>query len=133
MCADAKEAGADGFIAKPIHSLAAFQDTILANLPPERQPSGLRSVSDETVTPDIMAFHDDMAHIADVLSDAQDDSVLDYAAQFLGGVARSAKDSKLEAAADALASARAAGGSTKTERASLSGLVQQRLNHKLAI
>ena len=104
--AAAMEEGADAFIAKPITSLAAFQQIILENLPPERHPSGLREVSDETITPDRMAFHDDMAHIADVLDHNDDESALDYAAQFLSSVARSAEDSKLEQAAEELARAR---------------------------
>ena len=39
-----------------------------------------------------MAFHDDMAHIADVLGDKTDNKTLDYVAQFLCGVARIAHD-----------------------------------------
>ncbi|MFK7744227.1 MAG: response regulator [Roseobacter sp.] len=126
-------AGADGFLAKPITSLAAFQHAVLCNLPAERQPTGLREVPDETIHPDPMAFQDDMAHIADVLSDTEDDSALDYVAQFLGGVARSAKDTGLEQAAEALAKARASGASAQTETAKLVGLVQQRLTQKMAI
>jgi DNA-binding NarL/FixJ family response regulator len=129
----ALDAGADGFMAKPITSLAAFQQIILDNLPVERRPSGLREVPDEVINPDRMAFHDDMAHVADVLADSEDESVLDYVAQFLSGVARSAEDTSLEKAAAALARARASGASAVSETASLAGLVQQRLARKLAI
>ncbi|MEM9575808.1 MAG: response regulator [Pseudomonadota bacterium] len=126
-------AGADGFLAKPITSLAVFQQAVLANLPAERQPSGLREISDEVVHPDLMAFQDDMAHIADVLDDPENDSALDYVAQFIGGVARSVQDRALEQAAEALAKARAAGTSARAEAEALAGLVQQRLTQKMAI
>jgi DNA-binding NarL/FixJ family response regulator len=129
----ALKAGADGFLAKPITSLAAFQQAVLENLPVERQPSGLREVSDEEIHPDLMAFQDDMAHIADVLNDPGDDSALDYVAQFIGGVARSAQDKGLEKAAEALARARATGASARSETDALAGLVQQRLMQKMAI
>lgn len=126
-------AGADGFLAKPITSLAVFQQCILSNLPAERQPVGLRELTDEQINPDIIAFQDDMAHIADVLQDPPDESSLDYVAQFLGGVARSASDVGLERAAAALAAKRAAGKSAIPETAELVGLVQKRLMQKLAI
>lgn len=129
----ARDVGADGFLAKPITSLAEFQHTILANLPAERQPPGLREVPDERIMPDPMAFQDDMAHIADVLSDPSDDSVLDYVAQFISGVARSAQDKTLEQAADALGKARVSGASVQQETAKLAGLVQKRLAQKIAI
>ena len=130
---EAMKAGADAFIPKPITSLAVFQQIVLDNLPLERRPSGLRKVSDEVITPDRMAFHDDMAHIADVLTETEDETVLDYAVQFLGGVARSVEDKKLEQAADDLARVRAQGGSGSKEKASLTGLVKQRLAQKMAI
>jgi CheY-like chemotaxis protein len=126
-------AGADGFLAKPITSLAEFQYAVLSNLPAERQPLGLRSLTDEEILPDKMAFQDDIAHIADVLDDTRDDRALDYVAQFLSGVARSAKDSPLEQAADALARKRAAGEPAGSETAELAGLIQQRLTQKIAI
>lgn len=129
----ALNAGADGYLEKPITSLAVFQQAVLSNLPAERQPSGLRSIPDEVIEPDIMAFQDDMAHIADVLDDPGDDSALDYVAQFIGGVARSAQDTRLEQAATALAKARASGASFRSETDNLVGLVQQRLTQKLAI
>ena len=73
-------AGADGFLPKPVQSLALFQDAVLQNLPADRQPPGPRPILDEAVTPDPMAFHDDMAHAAEVLTDAGDSDMLDYAA-----------------------------------------------------
>ncbi|KUP93913.1 response regulator [Tritonibacter horizontis] len=129
----ALEAGADGFLAKPITSLAAFQNAILTNLPAERQPVGPRSVTDEAVVPDILAFRDDMAHAADVLGEADNERSLDYLAQFLAGVARSVGDAPLATAADRLARIRKDGGPIAVETAHIADLVQERLERKIAI
>lgn len=129
----AMAAGADGFLEKPITSLAAFQQEVLSNLPADRQPTGLRQLSDEVIHPDRMALQDDMAHIADVLQDPASDQELDYVAQFLGGVARSANDHVLEKAATDLAKRRAAGEPSTIETAAIAGLIQERLTQKLAI
>ena len=129
----AARAGADGFLPKPISSLSVFQEAILTNLPADRRPSGPRAVSDEEVFPDIIAFQDDMAHIADVLENRENENALDYVAQFIAGVARSAHDKGLEQAALSLAKARASGISGQNEIAQLTVLVRQRLTQKLAI
>lgn len=129
----AMDAGADGFIAKPITSLSTFQNAVLELLPADRRPTGLRVVTDEEVSPDPIAFQDDMAHVADVMSDQSDGSVLDYVAQFLSGVARSAHDDVLAKAADDLAQARKSGGQVATNAARVAGLVQERLQQKRAI
>ena len=127
------EAGADGFLAKPVLSLAVFQDCILTSLPRDRRPTGLRAVEHEIVEPDPIAYRDDMAHVADVLDGSGDSRTLDYVAQFLGGVARSAEDNDLMLAADALAARRARGDSAASELATVAGLVQERLAQKIAI
>lgn len=126
-------AGADGFLAKPLDSLAYFQQAVLSKLPPNRQPAGVRQLSDEIIHPDLIAFQDDMAHVADFLHSAADPSMLDYVTQFLGGVARSANDSPLEKAAVALASKRAAGEAFARETETLKSLVNERLARKIAI
>ncbi len=126
-------AGADGFLAKPITSLAAFQHAILSRLPADRQPAGLQELTDETVEPDLLAFRDDMAHAADVLSEDQEGATLDYLAQFVSGVARSAGDGPLAKAAANLAKSRLDGQSVGTETAVLAGMVQERLERKIAI
>lgn len=126
-------AGADGFLTKPILSLAKFQDTILSHLPHNRRPIGPRAVSLDVIVPDPIAYRDDMAHVADVMEGASDTRTLDYIAQFLGGVARSAEDRELERATAALAAKRACGGSAASEAATVAGLVQQRLAEKIAI
>jgi len=132
----AMEAGADGFLAKPITSLGAFQDRILSNLPDDQRPMGPRPVAQDVVEPDLIAYRDDMAHVADVLDSAKgaaDTHVLDYIAQFLGGVARSASDDDLVLATDALAAKRARGHAVPSELATVAGLVQARLAQKIAI
>jgi two-component system, OmpR family, KDP operon response regulator KdpE len=126
-------AGADGFLAKPVISLSAFQNTVLSLLPGDRNPAGPRIIQDEAIRPDRMAFRDDMAHAAEVLNDAAEGKALDYVAQFIGGVARSADDPVLARAAADLARARASGGPVATDTARIAGLVQDRLEEKQAI
>lgn len=126
-------AGADGFLPKPVTSLAAFQEIVLSRLPPERQPQGPRMVNEDVVSPDPIALKDDLAHVADVLEGDPDGPTLDYVAQFVGGVARSAGDKPLHSAAKALAAARAAGAGARAQAAQVSGLVQERLMETAAI
>ncbi|WP_417718482.1 response regulator [Salipiger sp.] len=126
-------AGADDFLPKPVSSVIAFQNAIIAQLPHERQPKGLRMVSDDPVRPDPLAYRDDMAHAADVLGDDSDERMLDYVTQFLRGVAHSAGDRALETAAVRLADARAEGRPTKVDIARVAGLVQERLSDRIAI
>ena len=130
---DALAAGADGFLAKPITSIATFQECILALLPADRRPTGPREITDEMVVPDKIAYQDDIAHIADVLDDPPDEHALDYVAQFLSGVARSARDEGLEQAAQALATKRALGQPSGSEAAAIAGMIQNRLAQKIAI
>ena len=129
----AMAAGADGFIAKPITSLGAFQCAILDLLPADKQPNGPRVVTDEEISPDQMAFRDDMALVANALHENSDGDVLDYVAQFLSGVARSADDTDLARAAAKLAQARKSGAPFATDAARIAGMVQERLQQKRAI
>ena len=131
--ATALAAGADGFMAKPITSLAEFQEAILTHLPPEARPKGLRAITDEAVDPDRLALKDDLAHVAEVLNDEADPATLDYLAQFLGGLARSAEDRPLEDAANTLAAHRRDGLPTGADVLALAGLVQDRLGGRVAI
>lgn len=126
-------AGADGFLPKPVESVIGFQNMIISNLPPERQPKGMRMVSDDPVRPDPLAYRDDMAHAADVLGDDSDERMLDYVTSFLRGVAFSAGDHALVDAAEGLADARAEGRPTKSDIARIAGLVQDRLADRVAI
>ena len=126
-------AGADGFLAKPFNSLAIFQQTILAHLPDDRRPTGLRPLPDDVIEPDHAAFQDDMIHAADILSDDAEGGMLDYVAQFVTGVARSAGDGPLVAAGEALAEARASRLPSRAEAARLAGLLQDRISTRVAL
>lgn len=123
----AMTAGADGFMAKPIASLSSFQETILRFLPPDRRPAGPRMLSDERITPDPISYRDDMAHVADLLSNETDPSIADYIGQFVAGVAASAGDEVLKAAADRLIAKRALGQAVTANMAEMGGLVQDRM------
>lgn len=119
------DAGADGFLSKPIESLAVFQQAILSALPEDERPRGLRLLSDEIICPDRAALRDDLAHVADVLATSQDTSTIDYIARFLAGIARSVHDRQLEDAAVSLS--RTEGQAMASDLARISGLVQDRL------
>ncbi len=126
-------AGADGFLAKPVTSLAVFQNAVLSRLPAEQRPMGPRVINDEVICPDPIAYQDDMAHVADVLSERAEGRTLDYVAQFVGGVARSAQDTILAQAAESLARARKRGGPVAGDTARIAGLVRERLDRRKAI
>jgi CheY-like chemotaxis protein len=121
--AAALRAGADGFLAKPIDSVALFQQAVLRHLP---AGCGPRAVSTEQVAPDPVALADDLEHIA-MLMRRDVGSDLDYAAQFLGGVARSAHDTALEAVAESLRDTVRGGAALHTDVARLAGIVEARL------
>lgn len=126
-------AGADGFLPKPAHSLSQFQELILACLPEDQRPMGPRAVNEELVCPDTLAYRDDLAHAAELLCDGSDDKVLDYVAQFVTGIARSAADAPLITAGEALTIARMRGRSCRSDVARLAGLVQERLAGEAAV
>ncbi len=120
-------AGADGFIPKPVESLLAFQTAILQHLPRDRQPPSPRGVDDEVIRPDLIAYRDDLSHIAQVLDDTTDEDALDYVTQFLGGVAQSVQDHDLDAAVAHLKKLRRAGSKPDAGVIALSQLVQTRI------
>lgn len=126
-------AGADGFLAKPLQSLAYFQTEILAHLPPDRQPAGPRAIHDEVIQPDTMAFRDDMAHVVELLGNGEDQGVLDYITQFLEGVASLAGDRALLDASHSLRLAQQSGRPLRSDLAHLAGLLQDRLADRVAI
>ena len=133
--ARAMEAGADGFIAKPVSSLAAFQEAILRHMPPESQPPAPRALPRERVEPDRIAFRDDMAHVASLLEGRSgegpaDEGLSRYLSQFLAGVATSAGDEALGAAARDLA---APGAPLAPRLSRLAGMVQERMGDRRAV
>ena len=129
----ALEAGADGFLSKPLESLASFQQSVLMHLPAGEGPTGPRKLPSEEVHPDLLAYQDDLCHIAEVIRDAPDGQTLDYIAQFLSGVAMCAHDDSLEAAAISLANSRAKGRGTGSDVARVAGIVQERLDSRASI
>ena len=123
----AMAAGADGFLPKPVESLAHFQQAILSVLPAQARPGGLRVLPAEVIQPDRGALRDDLAHVAEVLSAAEDSTSIDYIARFLAGVARSSHDRPLAEAAAALARDHSAGRALAADLVRISGLVHERL------
>lgn len=133
MQACASAAGADAFLAKPVESLGVFQQTLLSVLPVEWRPSHPSVVSQEVISPDLIAYRDDMSHVANLLDDYPDGPMLDYVAQFIGSVAKTADDAQLEQAARDLAETRSGGGSLPTKLARVAALVQDRISEQIAI
>jgi len=121
-------AGANGFLAKPISNLAAFQSAILNHLPSNRQPSGPRLLSDETVNPDLMAYQDDLNHMNEVIRSDQAGKNLGYVTQFLKGIAQSVQDQDLDKAASLLADKYRKGTSTEADLIALGALVKSRMD-----
>ena len=88
-------AGADGFLAKPISSLAAFQEQVLRHLPAARRPMDPRMVNDAAIQPDPTSYTEDLSHAASILAQQPSGAELDYVCQFLKGLCRSADDNEL--------------------------------------
>jgi CheY-like chemotaxis protein len=126
----ALEAGADGFLEKPVESLAEFQQTILSILPTQEGPVSPRALPSEVVSPDVLALQDDLSHLAQIMRDGDDGATQDYVAQFLGGLALAAHDGPLAAAAKRLAASRHAGRATGTDMAHVTHLVEDRLRER---
>ena len=141
-------AGADAFLPKPVESLSAFQRSVLGALPAAPRPAAPAPVpslpvpsrllapgaappaaqaEDDRVHPDPLALRDDLAHVADLLGDDPQGIALDYLAQFLSGIALSAHDAPLRAAAEALALDRRDGRGHGPDMRRISGLVRDRL------
>ena len=112
-------AGADGFLAKPVTGIAAFQQAILAHLPEHERPLGMRTVSDARVHPDALTYQEDLEQIAERLRTEKPQN-LAYSLQFLQSVAGAAGDVGL------LASARAAAHEAERGRVSSAALTRLR-------
>ncbi|MDP3341130.1 response regulator [Frigidibacter sp.] len=67
-------AGADGFLPKPVESLALFQTAVLAALPAAQRPIGPRALPGEIVHPDLLALRDDLVLAAGLLAGTEDGS-----------------------------------------------------------
>jgi DNA-binding NarL/FixJ family response regulator len=100
----ALSAGADGFLEKPVATLAAFQKTLRAHLPgPQALP-----IDDGTVSADPAALHDDLALAVQALNADPGPEARQYLAGFLGGLARQSSDPALSEASLRLAAKDAA-------------------------
>ncbi|MDJ1006806.1 MAG: response regulator [Paracoccaceae bacterium] len=131
--ATARAAGADAFLTKPLVNIAQFQETILSLLPRDLRPKGLRTLPTEDVDPDRIAYRDDLAHIADLLSDVESPRIFDYASRFLHGVAKTADDTALMSAVRDLDRRRAEGEATTAAIARVVGLIEDRLRRERVV
>jgi CheY-like chemotaxis protein len=120
-------AGADGFLEKPLGSVAAFQNEILVRLPVDERPRGLRPVDDTVVVPDAIALADDLAHVADLLENVDDGGTLGYVAGFVRGLGRSVKDAGLTRAAERMSAALDRGDPTEPHLITLTAMVHNRI------
>lgn len=114
--AEARAAGAQGFLAKPVASLALFQQTILQALPPEARPRGPRTLAVGCPAPDRIALRDDLAHARSLISHGGAPDGLSYLAGFLEGLGRAASDGELYEAGRALRRALATGAEDEVDR-----------------
>lgn len=126
-------AGADGYLPKPLTSLAAFQSAILARLPAKFGVAPLRSVDDPPLTPDMLAYRDDLTRAAAVAKDGTDQKTLRYLAQFLGGLAKTAGDDPLEEAATELGVALRDGTKAGPSLNRIAGLIKSRLRAPVSV
>ncbi len=127
----ARNAGADGFLAKPLPSLAQFQSAVIAALPEEMRTLGPRPVQDEMLQPDPLALRDDMVLAARLLS--QGPAKIGYAMQFLHGVARASGDRALAKETGELKQSLESALPSPEHLARLRSLVQARLEYRAAI
>ena len=126
----ALHAGADGFLEKPVTSLAAFQTAVLRHLPRSRRPKIPREVRNDMISPDPLALREDLIHVCDILADAAtDDQLASYAAQFLSSLARLAGDTSLETAARSLEEYCRRGNTTPQLISGISELLQDHLRN----
>lgn len=86
-------AGADGFLPKPVDSLAAFQNEIIRHLPQSMRLEGPRAADLSRLEPDELALREDLARALSLLD--EDAPPAGYLRRFLLGIARTAKDRRL--------------------------------------
>lgn len=118
--AEVRAAGGDGFLPKPIETLAQFQSAIMTHLPAEICARMPRPVDDGPIAPDPIALREDLTHAIALL--ALEEPPIGYLRRFLLGVARSARDPVLEGEANHIGAQLAT-----TERRALSAYLSQRV------
>ncbi len=119
----ALQAGAQGFIEKPVTSVLSFQRLVLAAFPRRRQRPKPRHTLPKVIT-DPLTYREDLEWAANLLKNSRN---IGYVAQFLGGVARSAQDDKLESIARDLMSSWIAGANVQNDIDLLTEIMQTRL------
>ncbi len=124
----ARDAGADGVLAKPLHALAEFQEAVLAALPADLRIQAPRAVPGDTVVPDHLSLLEDLAQVAEVLESDPPPPRLAYLARFLAGLAASTGDGDLAGAAARLQNA-----PLRSDLAQVAGLVQDRMTRRKAL
>jgi CheY-like chemotaxis protein len=132
----ARAAGAQSFVIKPLQDLAQFQQVILAELP---RQDGTRRFSPRLVgslvRPDKKTYRQDLGHARAVLEkalpDRDKDKVL-YCAKFLGTVAQMACDRDMQAISSALTARVALGFEGQKTGAQTLDLLHQRLTKPAA-
>ncbi len=127
------KAGADGFLDKPITSLGVFQEAVLSRLPEDARPSGPRVVPEDQVMPDRLALRDDLEHVLDVLTSAENDGTLRYASRFLAGLAKTAADAELEVAAQKLERQNWNSKGFDGHLTAVTGMVEKRLRQRAVV
>jgi CheY-like chemotaxis protein len=113
-------AGADGFLPKPVPSVAAFQAEILRHLPEILRPQGPRKADMSAVALDPLALREDLVHAMELL--ALEAPPVGYLRRFLIGLARLSGDRALERTARTMD-----GGFGGTERMAMRSLLGDRI------
>lgn len=131
---EAMKAGAQGFLHKPIGSIAEFQAEVLKYLPEDKRPSGPRRVCTEAIKADGVALQEDLAHALNLLEDGDDTPATHrYLANFLAGVASTASDDELATLAAAFGTAKAGANKGGIDHSKLSAGLTDRLAKRMAI
>lgn len=127
----AMQAGANGFLEKPIKNLGLFQQKVLGALPKEMRTWQLSIVPDDMIQPDISSLHEDLNHVAAKLENSADAIKLNYIGRFLAGVARIAEDPALEEAAIDMAHKIENDQDLTDEILILQSMIEARLKHNI--
>ena len=93
-------AGAQGFLEKPLESLASFQQAVL-----RRRPVHAATTGAMLPRPDRIALHDDLAQVASLLARGPEPAERRYVVAFVAGIAHAAGDMVLARAAEEAADA----------------------------
>jgi len=121
----ARQAGADGFMPKPLTNISEFQKSILEYFPERADFWSVRGVPPvPDVAPDLLSVGEDIRQVCDLLTAAasdMDQAKLTYCAQFLHGVAEASQDENLAEMAEQIVGNPPNGAGRK-----------QRINHVIA-